>query len=348
MNEAAAFFSIWTQDSPYWLVVEGASDLPSMQPVHHKSNLRAVKTAADWRGPWRELAGDIKRQHPGGLGHRGAVIAGDALPGLQEIELSLREFRDIEAIATNLWLVDDVNHGRLGCYMQRVLDRRDKIVGYEAFARMEGADGGVIGGGAIMQAATALRMEFQLDRLLHKQAIESFVEGDLDGYIFINFLTGFIHRPEVYLDGLSQAVSRFGMRAGSIVLDVPIGDYAHDLKKLKSIAEYCRARGFALALDDVHTADHLSGLLEQVRPAFVKLDGKASVKLTDPKRLGTLQEIVRLSHGCGASVLAEGVENKPVHDAYLSAGVDMFQGYHFGAPERFPKLAELAARAHSS
>lgn len=348
MNDAAGFFSVWTQDSPYWLVLEGAAKLPALQAVHHKPNLYALKTDANWRRQWRELARDVKRFAPEGIGHRGAVIAADALPGLQEIELSLRDFREIEAVANNLWLVDDVNHGRLGCYLQRVMDRRGKVVGYEAFARMEAADGGVIGGGAIMQAATALRMEFQLDRLLHKQAIESFVASDLEGFLFINFLTGFIHRPEVYLEGLSQAVSRHSVRPGAVVLDIPIGDYAHDLKKLKSIAEYCRVRGFAIALDDVGTHDHLAGLLEQVRPAFVKLDGKASTRLTDPKRLSTLQEIVRLSHGSGASVLAEGVENQTVHDAYLAAGIDMFQGYYFGAPERFPKTTPHVAAAQGT
>lgn len=342
--EPSGFFSIWTQESPYWLVVEGATKLPGAQAVHHKPNLFAVKSGADWRAQWREIAGAITKQAPEGVGHRGAVIAADELPGLQEIQMSLRDFREIESIANNLWLVDDVSHGRLGCYLQRVMDRRGKIVGYEAFARMEAADGGVIGGGAIMQAAAALRMEFQLDRLLHKQAIESFVESDLEGHVFINFLTGFIHRPEVYLDGLSQAAARFEIRPGVIVLDVPITEYAADLPKLKSIAHYCRSRGFALALDDVRGPEHLASLLEQVRPAFVKLDGKFGQHLSETRKQGALADIVRLSHASGASVLAEGVENQAMHDAYLAAEVDMFQGYHFGAPERYPK-GEPAKRA---
>ena len=77
-----------------------------------------------------------------------------------------------------------------------------------------------------MQAAHALRIEYQLDRLLHKQAIETFVDSDLEGYIFINFLTGFHPSPEVYLDGLSQAVNRTHVRSSAVVLDVPLSDYS--------------------------------------------------------------------------------------------------------------------------
>lgn len=341
MPESASLFSIWTQESPYWLVVEGSAKLPECQAIHHKSNLHALKTTDNWREAWLKLAHGVTSHSPLGVGHRAAVIAANELPPLQEINLSLRNFNEIDAVANNLWLIEDVNQGRLGCYMQRVIDRRGKVVGYEAFARMESADGGVIGGGAIMQAASALKMEFQLDRLLHRQAIESFVEGDLEGNIFINFLTGFIHRPEVYLDGLSQAATRYQVRPGAVVLDVPVREYATDIPKLKSIASFCRARGFVLALDDVSSTDGLAHLLEQVRPAFVKLDGKMGSKLGDARTQGNLREIVRLSHAMGASVIAEAVENKEMHDIHLEAEVDLFQGYYFGAPERFPRVVEL-------
>lgn len=339
MAEQSAFFSIWAQDSSYWLVVEGqhAAALKGFAPIYHKADLAACKVEANWREVWGAQAAALAKQPGGGTGHRAAVIAAEELPALPEIMLAMKSLKEISAIAANLWLVEALQHGRLDCYMQRVLDRRGKQVGFEAFARMEGADGGVIGGGAIMQAAHALRMEYQLDRLLHKQAVEAFVEADLEGYLFINFLTGFIHRPEVYLDGLSQAVTRMHLRPAAVVLDVPLGDYVKDMAKLKSIALYCRTRGFALALDDVSASDGLASLLAEIRPAFVKLDGKFGQDMNPARMQATLHEIVRISHASGVSVLAEGVENAAQHDIYMAADVDMFQGYLFGAPERLPR-----------
>lgn len=350
MAEQSAFFSIWAQDSSYWLVVEGphATALSGFAPIHHKHDLAALSVGPNWRDEWVAKTAQLAKQPGAATGHRAAVIAAAEMPTLPELQLALKPIHEINVIAANLWLVEAVQHGRLDCYMQRVLDRRGKQVGYEAFARMEGADGGVVGGGAIMQAAHALRMEYQLDRLLHKQAIECFVGSDLEGYIFINFLTGFIHRPEVYFDGLSQAVTRMHVRPASVVLDVPLGDYAKDMTKLKSIASYCRTRGFALALDDVTTSDGLANLLSEIRPAFVKLDGKFGVGINPARAQGILQEIVRVSHTNGVSVLAEGVENAAQHELYMAADVDMFQGYLFGAPERLPRLAHDAPRAAGS
>lgn len=345
MAEQGAFFSLWAQDSNYWLVFEGpaAPALPGLAAIYHKIDLAAVKTGSSWHDAFVACVDMLSKQPGGGTGYRAAVIPAEELPSLQEVSMALRPLAEMNAIANNLWLIESVNHGRLDCYMQKVVDRRGATVGYEAFARVEAVDGGVIGGGAIMKAAHALRVEYQLDRLLHKQAIECFVESNLEGYIFINFLTGFIHRPEVYLDGLSQAVQRTRVRPGSVVLDVPLTDYAKDMQKLKSIAQYCRSRGFGLALDDVATSDGLVTLLADIRPSFVKLDGKFGEGLTPVRLQGLLHEIVRISHASGVMVLAEGVESKLQHELYLASDIDMFQGYFFGAPERFPKPTSAAA-----
>ena len=350
MAEQSAFFSVWAQDSSYWLVVEGAHAraLSGFQAIPHTHDLAACKVGPHWREAWVTMTEPLAKQLGAATGHRAAVIAATELPALPELALALRPIGEINAIAANLWLVESVQHGRLDCYMQRVLDRSGKQVGFEAFARMEGSDGGVVGGGAIMQAAHALRMEYQLDRLLHKHAIECFVGSDLEGYIFINFLTGFIHRPEVYFDGLSQAVNRTHVRPDSVVLDVPLGDYAKDMTKLKSIADYCRARGFALALDDVTTSDGLAKLLSEIHPAFVKLDRSFGAGMNPARAQAVLQEIVRISHAHDVRVLAEGVENAAQHETYLAAKVDMFQGYLFGAPERLPRLALDTPRAATS
>ncbi len=345
--EQSGFFSVWAQDSSYWLVVEGphATSLDGFNTIHHKPDLAATKCGANWRGAWQDYAAQLEKKPGADLGHRAAVIASEGLPALADVTMALMPMGEINAIAANLWLIESIQHGQLDCYMQRVIDRRGKQVGFEAFARMEEKDGGVIGGGAIMQAAHALKVEYQLDRLLHKQAIECFVRCDLEGYIFINFLTGFIHRPEVYLDGLSQAVSRTHLLPASVVLDVPLGDYVKDMPKLKSIAHYCRTRGFALALDDVTSSDGLAALVADIKPAFVKLDGKFGKGMNPARAQGVLHEIVRICHTNGVSVLAEGVETQVQHEMYLAAEVDMFQGYLFGAPERFPRIGTPGAKS---
>ncbi len=337
LSDERTFFSPYTRNAPYWIILEGsqAAAFPGAQSLHRHPELFGKPVGVSWATEWNRLAAEFFPT-PTDRSLRAAIIASETLPEWQEIELSLRPATEIDAVARNLWLAQYLDESRLLCFMQRVIDRRGKQVGHEAFARMEAPDGSVVGGGAIMQAAQVLHMEYQVDRLMHKQAIQCFVEGDLEGHLFINFLTGFIHRPEVYLDGLSQAVERLHVLPRSVALDVPLVDYVKDIAKLKSIADYCRKRGFALALDDVMSTDGLAGLLHDIRPAFVKLDARLSTAMEDPRRQGMVLEIIRLAHAAGATVLAEGVESEALHKAYLAAEVDMFQGYLFGAPERCP------------
>ena len=341
MADERSFFSPYTQPTPYWIVLEGSGaglfGKLGAQVLHRHAELFGKAVGDDWTKAWSELSAELFPL-PAGSTLRAAIIAAGNTPELQEIELSLRPASEVDAVARHLWFARYLEEGRLICFMQRVIDRRGKQVGHEAFARMEAPDGGIVGGGAIMQAAQVLHLEYQVDRLMHKNAIECFIAGDLEGYLFINFLTGFIHRPEVYLEGLRLAVERHHVLPRTIALDVPLVDYAKDTAKLKSIAAYCRSRGFALSLDDVMSPDGLADLLRDIKPAFVKLDAKLAASMQDEKRRGGILEIIRLAHGAGAMVLAEGVETEALHQAYLAAEVDMFQGYLFGAPERCPPL----------
>lgn len=346
MVEARRFSSPWTLDAPYWIIVHCA-DKPCRDAVtpilnnagakllHGDETIYGLQTGADWVSVWESLASATKNMATA-TALRAAVIAAAEMPSHQEIILSLRPFAEIDAVAANLWLVRALDENRLVCCMQKVIDRRGKLTGYEAFARIEQAGGGaVVSGKAVMQASHALRIEYQVDRLMHRQAIQSFIGCDLEGFVFINFLTGFIHRPEVYLEGLSQAVEQCGMPARSVVLDVPLSDYAQNVAKIKTIAQYCRTRGFAVAFDDVSTPDGLPALLAEVSPAFVKLDGRLGQAVLDAKHQASIREIIRLAHEAGATVLAECVESEALYKAYAEAGADMFQGYYIGEPERF-------------
>jgi EAL domain-containing protein (putative c-di-GMP-specific phosphodiesterase class I) len=346
VEQARPFSSPWTLDSSYWIVVHCADKAcrdaiaPTLarngaRPLHGDDTLAGWQTGADWSAGWEMLA-EAAKHLATTENLRAAVIAAAEPPSHQEILFALRPFAEIDAVAGNLWLAHALGEGRLLCFMQPAKDRRGKVIGYEAFARIAQEDGGTVGGGAIMQASHAMRLEYQVDRILHREAIRSFVEFDLDGFIFINFLTGFIHRPEVYLEGLSQAVEQYRLVPRSVVLDVPLRDYAQNIAKVKTIAHYCRSRGFNVALDDVLKPDGLAPLLAEIRPAFVKLDPKLGLSITDPRRSGPVSEIIRLAHEAGATVLAEGIESETVYQAYLAAGADMFQGYFLGAPERYP------------
>lgn len=339
-------FSSYSLNSPYWMIFEGAP-LEAMikaraESLYHQPNLMGLKVSAQWVKQWKQIVENFPSLGDNML-IRAAVIPADTLPSLQEIELSLKPIAEIEAVAQHIWLARYLSEGRLVCFLQQVVDRSGNYTGYEAFARIDAPDGTLINGGAIMQASRALRLEYQVDRLMHQHAVQSFVQQNLEGLLFINFLTGFIHLPEVYLEGLSQAVERYYVPPQTIVLDVPLGSYGSDIPKLKTIAHYCRHRGFSMALDDVSSADGLAPLLEEIRPAYVKLAPSVGSTVGTVEGQQKIKEIILRARAFGAQVIAEAVETEKQHQAYLDTDVDLFQGYFFGAPMRYPPKASIAA-----
>lgn len=344
MTAERAFASPWTLPSPYWIVLAGdgstgqpwqrAAEKAGLSPLPDAPGTYAIQTAPEWVAEWERVLG-VLNSMGGAPDLRAAIIAADTVPGSREISFNLKPLSVVQEVVEHLWLLDHLSEDHLVCYLQRVVDRRGKQVGFEAFARIAQADGAIIGGASIMRASHALKVEYQVDRRMQKVAIDTYAACDLEGYLFINFLTGFIHRPEVYLEGLSQAVERHHVTPKHIALDVPLTDYVRDIAKLRSIANYCHARGFSLSLDDVLSPEGLPALLADIRPAFVKLDAKLASAMQDPRRGAAVHEIIRIAHAVGAMVLAEGVESQALMDIYLAAGVDMFQGYHIGAPEHY-------------
>jgi len=282
---------------------------------------------------------EIIKKHGAAPVIKAAVIPAEPKPLKEEVDLTLRSYIEIEQASKHVWLMQALIENRLICYMQQVMDKRGKISGYEAFARIVDQDGSIRDGGSIILASRMLNVEFQLDRMLHKEAVRTFIGSDSQGYLFINFMTGFIHRPERYLEGLLQAVERFGLMPRHIVLDISIQPPLAALKQLTPTVNYCRSRGFSIAVDDVMTPEDLKIVLAELKPDFVKLDGRISRGAMETRCANLIAEMARLSHESGAMVVAEGVEAEEQHQKLTELGVDLFQGYLFGAPQQM-KLSE--------
>lgn len=156
----------------------------------------------------------------------------------------------------------------------------------------------------------------------------------LSGFLFINFIPGFIQRPEFYLDGLAQALARQGLNAKQIVLDCTNSENPRDIQHLKSIAAYCRTRGYQVALDDIESVQSAKRILQEMRPDFIKLDMRLVQKLHDPEAMDMIARIAALTQNSSCSLIAEGVETEAVRQKLEDAGIHLYQGYLFSPPKR--------------
>lgn len=337
----------YNQSSNYWLGV-----FPSMENRSLSDALSAVgmkKFTSDysymlplpgsWQTMWKTVRDSIALCNMSDKVEV-ALLTGNTQPAAEEFTYGRKSVETLDKISDSLWLGEAMLEDRIVCYMQPILDRRGKIFGYEAFARVE-ANNSLIGGGKIIEAGRALNAEYMLDRYLHLKAISTFVSSDLDGILFINLIPGFIHRPEKYLEGLSDAVKFNGIPPRQIVLDFTKSEVPSNISHMKTVFDFCRSHGYLLSLDDISSLPVAKKILETVHPDFIKLDIDLVRHATEEKNQHIIGELAAIARGAGVTIIAEGVETEATHQELLRAGIDLFQGYLFSPPVTVSKIKKV-------
>lgn len=336
VTPAKKFNLPWHQHDSYWisLHVKSAEFPGHLLPVLQQLGLQpidkaclSVKAPRHWKMSWYPIYAALEKA--GVLNEIEASI----VPGSEAQGSGIRRSpASLQTLADSLWLGDALVEGRILCYLQPVVSNRDKTFGYESFARVKMPDGSIVAGGQIIAAAKALGIEHMIDRHLHIQAINTFVSSEFDGFLFVNFLPGFIHRPDVYLEGLSETVKSYKVIAKHIVLEFTQSETPRDLQHMKSVCDYARSRGYSIALDDIASVDGVRKLGAKVRPDFIKIDMQLIRDAKENPKQRIIHDIVELAHGMGAAVIAEGVETEEIYQVLKALKVDLFQGYLFSAP----------------
>lgn len=342
----------WNQAAQYWLcVIPTQGALPAgaqqaltglgMQEVREGAQQGYVMLAPQlWAAVWGEISAILSAH---GAQAEAAIIPASGPLDAAQIDYARKSCTQVDAIARSLWLGEALMAENLLCYLQPVVSSRDKIFGYESFARVRRPDSSITGGAAIVDACKALSIEYTVDRQLQIQAIKTFVASDCAGSLFINFFPGFIQRPEVYLEGLTETVRAYGVVPKHIVLDVTRSESSADIAHIRRVCDYCRSKGYLIALDDVESAQAARSMVAAIRPDYVKLDMKLVQSSHAGGPLAAIRQIVEDCHENGAMVVAEGVETQEIFTALKQQEVDLFQGYYFSPPVPVEQLRKLGS-----
>ncbi len=329
----------WHQRDHYWLSFSGKNGaIPTqVSSILQQAGAKAfdggfqLRTGAAWKESWDAVYTKLKAIDALAMVDVGLSHAEAAPATMSEADCKAPVVT--QTIAESLWLGDALLEDRIVCYLQSVHSSKERIFGYESFARVVMPDGAIIGGMQIIAASKVLGIEYMIDRHLHVQAIKTFAASTFNGFLFVNFFPGFIHRPAVYLEGLSDTAKQNGVVSKHIVLDFTNSEKPRDMMHIKSVCDYGRSRGYSVALDDVASVDVAQKLVREVRPDFVKVDMHLVREVGQPHVRDAIRTIVELVHGAGGTVIAEGVETDEIFQALKTLGVDLFQGYLFSAPE---------------
>jgi EAL domain-containing protein (putative c-di-GMP-specific phosphodiesterase class I) len=135
------------------------------------------------------------------------------------------------------------------------------------------------------------------------------------------------------------------MPAGRILVELSEHDQVADYDALSAALEPLRAKGMRLAIDDVGAGFSSLRHIVLTAPDVIKLDRSIVAGVSTDPVLGTLvRSLVDFGHGCGAGVVAEGIETAEDAERLAGLGVDYGQGWHFGRPGPAEALAGCGPR----
>lgn len=111
------------------------------------------------------------------------------------------------------------------------------------------------------------------------------------------------------------------------------------------LRDQLRELNVSLAYDDFGAGQSRLLELVEVPPDFIKFDMGfiRNIDTASPSRQSLLESLVRMVQSLGIASLAEGVESAGEAAVCRQLGFDFAQGYHFGHPAEFSRVAASAA-----
>ncbi|MCZ2807493.1 EAL domain-containing protein [Modestobacter sp. VKM Ac-2983] len=175
------------------------------------------------------------------------------------------------------------------------------------------------------EEAHSVGLGHELELLALRRAADHL--GVVEGYVAMNISPATLLEP-----GFAALMETLPL--DRVLLELSEHDQVADYAALAAVLSPFRARGMRLAIDDVGAGFSSLRHIVITAPDVIKLDRSiVSGVDADPVLTRLVASLVEFGHGCGAGVVAEGVETAPEAAVLRGLGVDLGQGWHFGRPE---------------
>ena len=140
---------------------------------------------------------------------------------------------------------------------------------------------------------------------------------------------------------LDDAVSKAGIPASAIELEITESVLLSDIRSMMSALNALREQGFTVAVDDFGTGYSSLRYLQRFPVDVLKIDSSfvSDVQRNTESR-AICTAIIALARGLGLAVVGEGVENRWQLEFLKREGCDTAQGYLLGRPQSVEEFTE--------
>lgn len=219
--------------------------------------------------------------------------------------------------------------------------------GYEALARVQGQ--WLIGGPSMLFDYAERRQQLaELNVFAVARSIENAAALPGTPVLFVNVDPLAFTHPTL-IPTLQNASRRACIDCSRIVLEVTErSGFAND-DEAGTVFESLRRLGFRFALDDHASAYSHLGVINRIRPSFIKISNTFGTDFEkDETRTCIVRHVVNLAHDLGCEAILEGIEGAATALAAAATGVDLVQGFFFGRPQSAEHWIDPTSARHAA
>ena len=222
--------------------------------------------------------------------------------------------------------------------------RTGELNGFEALIRLQDPELGNVSPAEFIPIAEDAGLICQIGAWCLEEACRTAAQWPAHLMVAVNL------SPSQFLSGtlisdVRKALENHQLPPYRLEVEITEGTLLNDSELVLGQLRVLRDMGIAVALDDFGTGYSSLSYLWKFPFSKLKIDRSFVMALDEsPSARGILRSIVKLGHGLGLTVTAEGIENNKQLSTLRDLGCDLAQGYLLDRPARVADLAAIILR----
>jgi diguanylate cyclase (GGDEF)-like protein len=244
-----------------------------------------------------------------------------------------------------------IAEGQIRVHYQPIVDiHSGEVRGFEALARWEHPERGLLGPGAFMPAAESSGLIIPLGADVLRQACRQLAAWHRDPstppglHMAVNLSVRQLVDREI-VDVVAAAIAESGINPEHLWLEITESALLTDADTAKEVLLTLRASGVRLVLDDFGTGYSSLQHLKLFPLDAIKIDRSFVAGLGTDEGAGDraiIRSVVWLADALGFAVVGEGVETAQQREMLIEMGCGLAQGYLFARPRPAADIAIAA------
>ncbi len=243
-----------------------------------------------------------------------------------------------------------IREGRLQTHYQPQVEAASgRVVGAEALARWHEDDLGWVSPASFIPMAENLGLIRELGEHIRAQALADAARWRQAGLsLSLNVSKRQLYLPQ-FTDRLLADVAANGLTPADIILEVTESVAMHEVEHATDRLRELFEAGFRISVDDFGTGYSSLSQLHEMPVSEIKIDIAFVRRIHTLQGSRLIQAIVQMARTFDLTCVAEGVEDEASAALLQAYGVDLLQGYLYGAPMSATQMDDwLAARNPAS